>query len=225
MNCSSVYIFRDENDRKNIEMYKKLAELVMRIDDVVYPDCLAVSKRADKFASACDEILLTDKERRRSFKRNRQIMKILLNTIKQMYKNLGFDISKYEAVYGSNQDPEVLKELWNELCYWVKQCPYLAYNKNSKELLFEAFTAYCSTYKECDLKTKRGDIFMWVSGKDHAMNIDTLKEAAKTPEEMELVSKVMIGFTQHCKSGEWFEDMDEPKLPSWEDKYGTDEAV
>ena len=37
-----------------------------------------------------------------------------------------------------------------------------------------------------------GDIFMWVSGKHHLMNIDTLMEVAETPEEIELVSKVMI---------------------------------
>lgn len=53
---------------------------------------------------------------------------------------------------------------------------------------------------------------MWVSGKHHLMNIDTLMEVAETPEEIELVSKVMIRYSRHCKEGYWFDDMKEPEL-------------
>ena len=57
------------------------------------------------------------------------------------------------------------------------------------------------------------------------MNDETLLEMAKTPEEKELVSKVMIGFPARYEDDEWFKDMEEPKLPTWEDIYGTDVAV
>ena len=76
----------------------------------------------------------------------------------------------------------------------------------------EAFLSYCTTYKEKCFKTEKGDIFMWVSGKHHLMNIDTLMEVAETPEEIELVSKVMIRYSRHCKEGYWFDDMKEPEL-------------
>lgn len=66
---------------------------------------------------------------------------------------------------------------------------------------------------------------MWVSGKYHLMNIDTLMEAAETPEETELVSKVMIGYSRHFKEGYWFDSIKEPELPSWREKFKVDEAV
>jgi len=39
--------------------------------------------------------------------------------------------------------------------------PYLAYNKDSKALLIEAFRAYCSTYKECEIDRLHTDNPAW----------------------------------------------------------------
>ena len=225
MNCACVYIFKNEDDRKNIELYQKLAELIARFEGELDPYCLATSKREVKFMRDYDEAMLSKKERRAAFNQDRKVIKSQLKMLKEIYKHAGFDISKYEAVYNSDNSSKELEGLWNELCTWFEKAFFCDYDYDTLCGLSNAFRAYCSTYKECYFKTTKGDIFMWVSGKYHHMNDETLLEMAKTPEEKELVSKVMIGFPARYEDDEWFKDMEEPKLPTWEDIYGTDVAV
>lgn len=221
MNCACVYIFKNEDDR-TIEKYQKLAELVAKFEGELDPYCLATSKREVRFMGDYDEAMLSKTERRAAFNQDRKIIKSQLRMLKEIYKYAGFDISKYEAIYSSGEFSE---ELFNEFCTWIKKLPSHECDNNSFWVLANAFEAYCNTYKDSYFKTKKGDIFMWVSGKYHYMDEDTLMEMAETPEEIELVSKVMIGFPAHYEGTRWFEDLQEPKLPTWEDVYGADEAV
>lgn len=61
MNCSSVYIFKDKEDRQNIEVYQKLADLIFRIEGEIFPDNRAVLKRADNFWETYDDAILQRK--------------------------------------------------------------------------------------------------------------------------------------------------------------------
>lgn len=224
MNCECVYIFKNEDDR-TIEKYQKLAELVAKFEGELDPYCLATSKRAVRFMGDYDEAMLSKMEHKAAFNQDRKIIKSQLRMLKEIYKYAGFDISKYEAIYNSDSSSEELEGLWNELCTWFEKAFFCDYDYGTLCRLSNAFRAYCSTYKDSYFKTKKNDLFMWVSGKYHHMDEDTLMEMAETPEEIELVSKVMIGFPACYEGADWFEDMKEPKLPTWEDMYRADEAV
>lgn len=219
MNCSSVCIFKDEAERKNIEMYKRLADLIMRIEGEIYPDCLAVSKRSDKFWSSYDDAHMTKRERKEPYDEScRKIEEYL-----QRLKVQGIDVAEYEALYESDIQADELQEKVREF-FWT-----VVYGLDIRFLeamrLESNFLTYCKKFEDFYFKTKKDDIFMWVSGKYHEMSEQKLLEAAKTPEEKELASKVMFGFGRHFEKGYWFTDMDEPKLPSWKEKFGCQDAV
>ena len=201
MNCSSVYIFKDKEDRQNIEMYQKLADLVFRIEGEIYPDNLAVSKRADNFWETYDDTILTKKERRQSYEAACQRMEEYIQKLKEAKA----DTSYIEALRGSDMSTEKVEKNWSEFLMYLVL--YLDIRVSETFGLKEAYFSYCTTYKEKCFKIEKGDIFMWVSGKYHLMNIDTLMEAAETPEETELVSKVMIGYSRHFKEGYWFDSI------------------
>lgn len=132
MNCSSVYIFKNKEDRQNIEMYQKLAEIIFEYDKgcAIRADNIARAKRKDKF------------------------------------------YGDYDTPYMREKKPE----------------PY--------------FT------------TEKGDLFLWVSGQYCSMSTEELIDFVDmTDERLEILSKVMIGYTKHVNGGYWFEDLEEPKMP------------
>lgn len=220
MNCSSVYIFKNKEDRQNIEMYQKLADLVLKIEGEIYPDNLAISKRADKFYRTYDEaVTFTKKERMGWYESDCQRIEGYLQRLREQ----DVDISNWESVRESNIGKEEMETLWEPFLMSLA----IILDITFKEFfgLHEAFQSYCSTYNDCYFKTTKGDIFMWVSGKYCEMNMDALTEVAETPEEKEIVSKVMIGYSRHCKEGYWFDDMKEPKLPEWNPIRRHREAV
>lgn len=224
MNCECVYIFKNEDDR-TIEMYQKLAELIARFEGEFDPYCLAISKREVSFMDNYDSAMLSDSERRAEFEKGRKAIKSELKVLDMFYKNAGFDISKFKAAYNSDISAKEISELWKEFSAWLVKSIVREYDYMDFWWLCRYLKAYCSTYKDCYFNTKKGNIFMWVSGKYLHMNDETMMEMAKTPEDKELISKVMIGFPARCEGIDWFEDMEEPKLPTWEDVYGADEAV
>ena len=132
MNCSSIYIFKDKEDRQNIEMYQKLSEIIFEYDKgcAIRADNIARAKRKDKF------------------------------------------YGDYDTPYMREKKPE----------------PY--------------FT------------TEKGDLFLWVSGQYCSMSTEELIDFVDmTDERLEILSKVMIGYTKHVNGGYWFEDLEEPKMP------------
>lgn len=55
MKTASVYIFNNKEDRRNKEMYKKLADLICRIDGPINTQNIAEARKADRFYKTYDE--------------------------------------------------------------------------------------------------------------------------------------------------------------------------
>lgn len=219
MKCRSVYIFKDEADRKNVEMYKKLAALVLKVSDEIYPDNLAVSKRTDRFYHSYEKANCIQKERKELHRLECQEIHEKL----QWLEEHGVDISIYEALRESDITEQEREEYWMHL--FVALVAVVHVDFGDYEYLEEAFWSYCSTYHDCYFKTKKGDTFMWVSGKAQLMNIATLMDVAETPEELEIVSKTMIGYTRHFSKGYWFDDLKGLDLPRRRNLHKCDKAV
>ena len=64
MNCSSIYIFKDKEDRQNIEMYQKLSEIIFEYDKgcAIRADNIARAKRKDKFYGDYDTPYMREKK-------------------------------------------------------------------------------------------------------------------------------------------------------------------
>lgn len=215
MNCGSVYVFKDKKDRTNIEMYKKLADLVIRIDHEIYPDCLSLAKRRDKYYWSPDDALDSGKEHRKDCQKSEEKMEYFLKELEEA----SVDTSAYRMLRGSNKNMEDVKSQWKDFRTQIET--YTSFAKDecfSYMGLLWYFENYCQENRECLFTVEKGDIFMWVSGKAHAMTEAELLNVAETPEEKELASKVLIGFGRHFEAGYWFEDLAEQKLPSWRDK-------
>lgn len=58
-------------------------------------------------------------------------------------------------------------------------------------------------------ETRKGDLFLWVEGKYSMNDVKYLYEAVRTAEEKALVDKVMIGYTYHYESENWFRELDD----------------
>lgn len=219
MNCSCVCIFKDEADRKNIEMYQKLAELILRMDDDIYPDCLAVSKRSDKFWRTYDEARFTKKERKEPYDKACQSIEGYIQRIKEKNEHAAIFEGFCKCDIHSDELETIRDMFFIEVAYGLN----VRYRETIN--LREDFLTYCTTFKEYYFKTNKDDVFMWVSGKYGNMKEQKLMDVAETPEEKEIASKVLFGFNRHVKEGYWFNDLKEPKLPSWSDKYEYHDAV
>lgn len=55
MKAESVYIFKNTEDRRNVENYQKLAEMLCRIDGIIKPTKLAETRKADRFYKDYDD--------------------------------------------------------------------------------------------------------------------------------------------------------------------------
>lgn len=210
----SVYIFKDKNDRTDIEMYKKLADLVMRIDHEIYPDCLSRAKRKDKYYWNPDDALDSGKEHVRLCQSSVEKIETYLKEL----EDSGVDTSAYRVLKGSNKRGKEVERQWKD--FYTQAEKYTSFPKDgfSYVALLTCFEDYCREDQKYLFLVEKGDIFMWVSGKAHAMTESELLNVAETPEEKELASKVPIGFGRHFEAEYWFEDLAEPELPSWRDK-------
>ena len=55
MKAESVYIFKNTEDRRNVENYQRLAEMLCRIDGIIKPTELAETRKADRFYKDYDD--------------------------------------------------------------------------------------------------------------------------------------------------------------------------
>lgn len=216
MHCSCVYIFKNKEDRRNIEKYQKLANLIMKVDNEIYPDCLAKSLRSDYFWSSYDNAGMTSAQRRAEHQDYCNWIENLLDEIQNSNWPL-VSVEKYRNAKGQGYGTfdEYVLPIGGYLMF-VKDAP----DSEFAHMLF-AIKAYLSGYHEYDFQTEKGDVFLWASGHDSAMNTKQLLAAAETDEEKALAESVFIGYSRHVKEGYWFKDLAEPKLPSWREKFGA----
>ena len=214
MHCSCVYIFKNKKDRRNIEKYQKLANLIMKIDNEIFPDCLAKSLRSDRFWHSYDDAGMTSARRR---KEHHDYCEWIENLLKEIQNSTWphVSIEKYHKAKGQGDGP------FNEFA--LPLAGYLMLAKNAPDSEFAhmllALKAYLKGYHEYDFQTEANDIFLWASGHDSSMTTQQLLEAAETEDEKDLANSVFIGYTRHVNEGYWFKDLEEPKLPSWEETF------
>lgn len=229
MTHSSIYIFRNEEDRKNFEMYKELADLVMRIDGEIYPDNLAVAKRPGNYYVSLFDTLESERKRKKEYDFR---MKKIEQFLGYMEKK-GADVSEYRALKDSDTswyeqykefDISEIKEMakkgkmvdkfGDEFERYLKKKDRKHYRSSEACL---TICDYIRGYRPY-FTTREGDIFLWVSGNYEMMSNYKLRQVARTPKEKELVANTMIGFTQNMSAGYWFDDLEEPELPSKAEK-------
>lgn len=202
MDCSSIYIFENEADRKNLYMYQSLVNIIRKTDCGISPQYLAAAKRPEKCYHTYDDIHTFGMASKRAYEEDCQKIENYLQELKRIHGD-SFDISIYHALKGTDKQAMELTETWNH--FFSKLVYSLKITYADSIGLSRAFLTYCSSFRDCCFETQKGDMFILVTGDSQGMEEEVLLEASETIEEIELASKVKIGYSSQIEPGGWFQ--------------------